>query len=61
MKTEISALKEDVNTLTTDLTELKEKMDTLINQFNKSATFSNEQQNDSNVVKAFPLYRRHSF
>ncbi|WP_063657489.1 hypothetical protein [Candidatus Arsenophonus triatominarum] len=61
MKTEISTLKEDVNTLTTDLTELKEKMDTLINQFNKSATSLDEQQNDSNSVKAFPLYRRHSF
>ncbi|MFS1583765.1 MAG: hypothetical protein ACL7AY_14075 [Candidatus Arsenophonus phytopathogenicus] len=61
MKNEISGLKEDVNTLMTDLTELKEKMDTLINQFKKSATSSDEQQNDSNIVKSFPLYRRHSF
>lgn len=75
MKTKISGLEEHVNTLTTELTEwkenantlktemneLKEKMDTLINQFNKSATSSDEQQNDSNSLKAFPLYRRHSF
>ncbi|WP_334473087.1 hypothetical protein [Arsenophonus sp. PmNCSU2021_1] len=54
-------MKNEISILKTELTELKEKMDTLINQFNKAATSSDEQQNDSNVVKAFPLYRRHSF
>lgn len=54
-------MKNEISILKIELAELKEKMDTLINQFNKSATYSDEQQNDSNVEKAFPLYRRNSF